>query len=389
MHPLTCTKQEFRRYLVRYHHLTGETALKNKEGIRQYFEKVRTIQYDPLNVVGRNPDLVLFSRIHDYERQYLNDIMYTDFSIIDHWDKNMSLVLADDWLDFNWSRARYSDWYQDNQAHCDEILRFIDTHGPVTSSTLDLNDSNKKIDWYYGPTRQSKAFLEGLFYCGKLIIAKKAGNRKHYDLTEKHLKTTHLQPLHPIDTAKNTASSTSIHYIYRRILATGALWNRPSDALLGKQGMTKATRDQAFSILQKEGHIQAVHIDGIEHPIYIPNTQVAQFIDNIGAIETPVLRFIAPLDNMIWDRKFIEALFGFQYTWEVYMPESQRKYGYYVLPMLFGSEFVGRIEFDHYSKQKHVLIKNIWWENKANTAYKAALNQELKRLEKYLKYSFG
>ena len=53
---------------------------------------------------------------------------------------------------------------------------------------------------------------------------------------------------------------------------------------------------------------------------------------------------IAPLDSMIWDRKFIKELFGFEYAWEVYKPAHTRQYGHYVLPVLSGSKFIGRIE---------------------------------------------
>ena len=55
--------------------------------------------------------------------------------------------------------------------------------------------------------------------------------------------------------------------------------------------------------------------------------------------------FIAPLDQFMWDRKMIAHLFGFEYVWEIYVPEPKRKWGYYVLPVLFGDALVARAEF--------------------------------------------
>jgi len=65
---------------------------------------------------------------------------------------------------------------------------------------------------------------------------------------------------------------------------------------------------------------------------------------------------------MLWDRKLINLLFNFEYKWEVYTPECQRKYGYYVLPMLYGDRFIGRIEISNDKKDKCLLVKKIWFE---------------------------
>ena len=65
---------------------------------------------------------------------------------------------------------------------------------------------------------------------------------------------------------------------------------------------------------------------------------------------------------MLWDRKLIEALFGFQYSWEIYTPASKRKYGYYVLPVLYGDRLVGRIEPKADRKANSLTVQNIWFE---------------------------
>lgn len=72
--------------------------------------------------------------------------------------------------------------------------------------------------------------------------------------------------------------------------------------------------------------------------------------------------FIAPLDNMMWDRKLIKALFGFEYKWEIYTPVEERKYGYYVLPVLYGDRFIGRIKVVADRKAMCLTVKNIWFE---------------------------
>jgi len=73
--------------------------------------------------------------------------------------------------------------------------------------------------------------------------------------------------------------------------------------------------------------------------------------------------FNAPLDNLIWDRKLINQLFGFDYTWEIYTPANKRKFGYYVLPLLYGENFIGRAEIIVERKTGTLVVKNIWYEN--------------------------
>ena len=89
---------------------------------------------------------------------------------------------------------------------------------------------------------------------------------------------------------------------------------------------------------------------------------------------------------MIWDRVLIKDLFDFDYTWEVYTPKIKQKYGYYVLPMLFGDRFIGRIEFEKQRKLEPLIVKNIWLEESFNITkkYELELDNALIKFAKYL-----
>jgi len=76
----------------------------------------------------------------------------------------------------------------------------------------------------------------------------------------------------------------------------------------------------------------------------------------------PTVTFLAPLDPLAWDRRMLRELWGFDYLWEVYVPEAKRRWGYYVLPLLFGDRFVGRIEPRIDRKTKTLAIIGIWFE---------------------------
>lgn len=96
--------------------------------------------------------------------------------------------------------------------------------------------------------------------------------------------------------------------------------------------------------------------------------------------------FIGPLDNLMWDRKTIRKLFGFEYVWEVYKPVVKRKYGYYVLPVLYGDRFVARLDAKVDRKAGKLTIVNWWWEEgiKPDDAMTKALVGCLSDFGKYL-----
>ena len=74
------------------------------------------------------------------------------------------------------------------------------------------------------------------------------------------------------------------------------------------------------------------------------------------------MTFLAPLDPFVWDRDLLRNLFDFDYVWEVYVPEHKRRWGYYVLPILFGDRLVGRIEPRIDRAAGTVRVLGLWWE---------------------------
>ena len=95
---------------------------------------------------------------------------------------------------------------------------------------------------------------------------------------------------------------------------------------------------------------------------------------------------MAPLDNLLWDRNMLRELFDFEYRWEVYKPVAERKYGYYVLPVLYGDKFIARFEPGKDRANKALMIKNWWWEPgiKPSAAMRHALQLCFQRFRNYL-----
>ena len=97
---------------------------------------------------------------------------------------------------------------------------------------------------------------------------------------------------------------------------------------------------------------------------------------------TTRLRIISPFDPIVRDRNRLSRLFGFDFRIEIYTPAKQRKYGYYVFPVLEGTRFVGRVEVRKNIKADSLDLLNVWWEPavRSSKARDAKLNRELVRL---------
>jgi uncharacterized protein YcaQ len=96
--------------------------------------------------------------------------------------------------------------------------------------------------------------------------------------------------------------------------------------------------------------------------------------------------FIAPLDNVAWNRDMLRQLFGFDYRWEVYTPKAKRLYGYYVLPVLYGDRFIARVEPILDKKSQFLRIAGWWWEKRIrpNAAMKDAIAACVAEFARYL-----
>jgi hypothetical protein len=203
-----------------------------------------------------------------------------------------------------------------------------------------------------------------MYSWGELVVHHKVHTRKFYDFARRCLPEELLQASDPNETEEQYQD----WHVQRRIGSVGLLWNRSGDVWLGmhsrknRYSLTSQERRAALERLIQQGKVVRVRIEGIKDPFYL-RSQELPYLDQVRiGDEPPRAAIMAPLDNLLWDRRMLKAIFGFDYKWEVYVPADKRRYGYYVLPVLYGDRFVARFE-PGYDKQQGILtIKGWWWE---------------------------
>jgi hypothetical protein len=314
------------------------------------------VQYDPVDVCGKNAELVFQSRVEGFTKTGLYEELYSKRTLVEHFDKNMAMYLTTDWPKFSRIRVRHQNAAYEVQDLKDAVLQTVSEKKICTPKDLDLTG---KIPWNWQHTSRAKAVLEMLYFQGEIGIHHRMRTIRYYSPIQ-----TLISPQILAETDPNSSEHEFVKWMtLRRIKSVGLLWNRPSDAFLAIPGLKTEARNRIFSELLESGQILEVNVPEIKWPLFMAAEDESLLISSKGFKPKEIrMEFIAPLDNLIWDRKLIKALFGFDYTWEIYSIESKRKYGYYVLPILEDAAFVGRIELANDQKNKTLILKNLWWE---------------------------
>jgi uncharacterized protein len=359
------TNRQARQFLLLVHGLLGEYKFIGKQGILDFVRQVGCIQYDPIDVCGKNSELVLQSRIKGFTKEMLDELLYEDRSLVDYPDKNLAIIPVQDWPYFErYRRAarQHAENYPEMQALTEQVQAHIHNHGAISSNDLKLNGdfSWRSVIHWSGGNNSSRSVLEQMYSTGELIIHHKKGTRKYYDFAGKHIQANLLDTPEPLPDELEHQK----WRVLRRIGAVGLLWNRASDAWLNIWGLKSDERNEVFRQLLNEAKIIAVTVEEMKDLLYCC-TEDLPLIEAVLNNPEPKFRceLMAPLDNMLWDRKLINALFGFDYTWEIYTPVNKRKFGYYVLPLLYGESFIGRVDVVKERKAKVLVVKNIWYEH--------------------------
>ena len=379
--PRLISQDVARRFLAIHQFLAPPRSLPTgSPGILAVFERLGSIQFDPIEIAGRNHDLVLLARVPGYRREMTDRLLYEERALFETYNKGLSLVPTAElpWYRVAWDRARQrhdQEAFGEHAPLVEELLCRIRESGPMSS--IDV-EPRAAIEWYWRPTNQVRALLEALGESGILGLARRDGNRRVYDLIERLFPAELLGREVPVrDRFRHKLLS---RYRAHGLLGTSGsaeLWLGTSPRVDGQIGAENgiprgaAGRRELHAELVANGSLVPVAIEGIRGTRYLPSEELPRLEQaerEVAAGSAPGgapagVAFLAALDPLVWDRDFLRSLYGFDYVWEVYVPAAKRRWGYYVLPILFGDRLVARIEPRIERKTRTLRIAGLWWED--------------------------
>jgi len=359
---LKVSAEAARRFLVARHLLAPARSLGGGvDGVLEVFRRFGSIQFDPIDVAGRTHDLMLHARVADYDPAWCDEL-YERREIFEAYNKGLSFVIA---TEFPWfrapSRGRPPQVIAENPEVAEHVLERIRAEGPLSSRDFERERGNT-TDWFGMPTNTVRAVLEAYSYTGVLGLARRDGKSRYYDLLERLLPAKLLRREVPL----REQHRQKMHSRYR---AHGLLGIGGGGDIFGGLGPAKpdprwpehpgrtALRDQ----LVDEGALVPVEVEGVRGKRFVLR-------EELPLVEAPPeppasVAFIPPFDPLVWDRGLLGSLFEFDYVWELFHPPAKRRWGWYVLPILFRDRFVGRIEPRIDRAGNRVQVLGFWWED--------------------------
>ncbi|MEA3058789.1 MAG: uncharacterized protein QOE50_201 [Sphingomonadales bacterium] len=329
-------------------------------------DRLSAIQMDSVNILARNHLLVPFARLGPYSIQALYDAIYKDKRGFEYWGHMASWLPMAEYRYFLPRMTRMRDtgrgwWLRVRAEHAELyplVLERVRAEGPLGAAAFDDPRGGRGTWWDWKP---AKLVLEDLLDQGLLMCrARTAGFARLYDLTERVLPAG-------LDASDPGQLAATQHLLKRGLDRLGVATAiemadyfrlRPADQV--KVGLAGLLAD---------GQIVQTDVEGWGKPAY-----TTQALLN-GPLSVPEHRptFLAPFDNLLWERQRVERIFGFHYRVEIYVPEPKRQYGYFVLPLLVRGGLRGRADLKLDRKASVLQVRGLWLEGAQPAEAKVAL----------------
>ncbi len=213
--------------------------------------------------------------------------------------------------------------------------------------------------------------LNLLWDCGDLMIHHEEGNRRYYHLTEGVLPSNILE-------LKTPSREEYEGFMIRKYMrAYGLVDTR--NWRFGWLPLKASQRKALVKEMVEDNELCPVKIEGVKHVYYVL-TEHMSLLENSDASTSEKVHFVAPLDNLLWNRQMISEIFDFNYVWEVYKVPEKRVYGYYVMPILYRTRLVGRIDPKLDRQNRKMIINSLLLKEKdLEKGFVSELAETLKR----------
>ena len=300
---------EARRIAVRAQLLDGCA-----DGVLSTVRRLGLLQLDPIATVAPPQHLVLWSRLGAYDTAELDRLLWQERKLFEY----NAFVYPIETLPLMRARMRHNrrttrydrdrwrrEFLRRNAAFRRYVLRELERRGPLLSRELEDRSVDARMEHRWYGNRYVGIMLNALHVYGEIAVVGRRGKQRLWDLAERWYPETETVP-----------------------------W-RKAEQLLAEN------RARALGVLQSAEGWEA-HPEATDGPVPARTT------------------FLSPFDRLVYDRDRAEALFGFRYRLEMYVPRTKREYGYYVLPILGGDCLVGRIEPVFERKTGVLTVLGLW-----------------------------
>lgn len=338
------------RYLALHNQLLLDThSAKTKKDLLGIIEKLGYVQIDTISIIERAHKHVLWTRFPSYRNEMLDELIDKDKKVFEFWD-HAAAYMPMKYFRYTLPRKemymlRHKEWAAKNKKLLKLIMERIEAEGPLQSKDFDGNEK-RGLWWDWKPAKDA---LEYLFHSGKLMAKARKSFQKVYELPEKILTSK-------IDTTFPGNDELSRHLVMKEINANG--FASEKEMIYQRHHQRDITK-KVIAEMAEEKEIIPLTVEGIDETYYTTLKLLKQ-LDSRK--DTNNIHILSPFDNIVIQRKRLNTLFNFEYVIECYVPAPKRKYGYFLMPVLYGDSFICRVDAKADRQNDTLKIINIFWE---------------------------
>ena len=371
MTPITISNQTARRFVLGKQGLWPGRRWKGKKGTAQAIRECEAVQLDPLNIFARSQDIVLHSRVLEYKPEYLYQVAYKDREFFDYGGwlamypmSNLPYYRVH--MERRKHHKRVEDFVLSNHELFEQVRQELRVRGPLGNRNFNGN----AVAGNYRGRKDTSLALFDMWLCGELMIHHREGFERVYDFRE------NIAPKEYDYVANEKVAE---DFFLRQNISFWGLFRegllRPALQYDMQHNYSRAEVSQLIAAWLESGKAKQVKIEG-GRDTYLILAEDVPALESLekGKLpkgwepkETTTLEevtFLSPLD-MVSARGRAKKLFDFEYKWEVYVPAPKRRWGYYVLPILYGDDLVARLDPKLDRMTMTLEIKGFWHEDDA------------------------
>jgi len=392
--PISMSLELARRLIVTKQRLAGKLPTGSaREAILSVIRDLGFVQWDPINVVAPSHVLALWSRVGSFRLSDLDSLLWDDKKLFEHWSHAASIVLTEDYplhsslmrrypesLSKSWGgwRARARKFLADHKELRKKVLKEL-KNGPLGLSQFAEYVRSKRSADAWSPGGDLSAMLFHLQMSGEVMVVGHEGTRNIWGLSEPFLPRWVERRELSKEEAERVGAERSV-----RALGVASPSNINRYFLRGRY----LDLTTALDGLTQESIIHKVHVTGLggRDDLYVHDLDLPLLESlNSGAWQ-PRMSLLAPFDNMLAVQEWTRRLFGFDYVHEQFLPKAKRRFGSFVLPILWGERFIGRVDPRMDRESEKLLINSIHAERGAPGDREAAskIAETIQRLAGFL-----
>lgn len=390
--PLIVDRLSVRRFLLDTQFLLADSVIPSHsddaEVTMEIIRSLECVQLDPVSAVERNQHLVLAVRNPNYRPEQLNQLLIQG-KVFEYIANAACVIPMEDYPTVEpireRVRSRVMSLLQEMDPVVQAVLTRLKEEGPLPSRAF---RSTKRVHGYWDnvapKTKDTSLALNLLLDAGIIRVVSREGSERFFDLTDK---TVHMDVLHKAENIDLPEAKQALLEKYMRGYRVFDI----QDTRFGWQKTTASEKREEIQRRVENGTLVPLQIEGVKRQYYI----LADDLDRLQAMERTTkkegssnegpIRFLPPLDNLLWRRERLVDLFDFDYKWEIYIPESKRRYGYYAMPILCGDRLIGRLDPRLDRKEKRLVVRLLQLENgvQMTPQLRARLDEALESFAKF------